>query len=259
MITGPMITDEKVRFFNVNGYLILENIISGEEVETYRRMYDQFLDGTIDTGKNRSDLGAGLGDGVQQENITQIMWPSDFVPALHTMVYHQRALAVARQLLGADIGMDFDMLINKAPHTNTPTPWHQDAAYWINMPDKRAVSCWLALDQAVKDNGCMWYAPGSHLHPLRPHRFAGREGGALQCDASEAEGICIELTPGSCVLHHGGTLHYSRGNSTDSNRRAFIINFRPEAMIALERTQGFDHGRSGNAADRKIRNEASKN
>lgn len=254
-----MITDEKVRFFNVNGYLILENIISGEEVETYRRMYDQFLDGTIDTGKNRSDLGAGLGDGVQQENITQIMWPSDFVPALHSMAYHQRALAVARQLLGADIGMDFDMLINKAPHTNTPTPWHQDAAYWINMPDKRAVSCWLALDQAVKDNGCMWYAPGSHLHPLRPHRFAGREGGALQCDASEAEGICIELTPGSCVLHHGGTLHYSRGNSTDSNRRAFIINFRPEAMIALERSQGFDHGRSGNAADRKIRNEASKN
>ena len=31
------------------------------------------------------------------------------------MPYHQKALAVAKQLMGNDIEMDFDMLINKAP------------------------------------------------------------------------------------------------------------------------------------------------
>ena len=31
----------------------------------------------------------------------------------------------------------------------------------------------------------------------------------------------------------GGTLHYSRGNSTQTNRRALIVNFRPAAMIKL--------------------------
>jgi ectoine hydroxylase-related dioxygenase (phytanoyl-CoA dioxygenase family) len=151
--------------------------------------------------------------------------------------------------------MDFDMLINKAPYTNTPTPWHQDAAYWIDMPDKRAASCWLALDEATVDNGCMWYVPASHLNPVRPHHFAGKQGGALMCEASEAEGVPVELLAGSCVFHHGGTLHYSRGNTTASQRRAFIVNFRPQAMIDLERQKGFDHGRSGGASDRKVRNE----
>ncbi|KAG1650655.1 Phytanoyl-CoA dioxygenase domain-containing protein 1 [Nymphon striatum] len=135
--------------------------------------------------------------------------------------------------MGDDIALDFDMLINKAPHTNTITPWHQDAAYWIDMPDKRAASCWVAIDHAYKENGCMWYTPKSHLSPVLPHSQTGDKG-ALKCEGSENNSVCIELQPGSCVFHQGGTLHYSRGNSTENNRRAFITNFRPKAMIDLE-------------------------
>ena len=248
------VTADQVTFFNEKGYLLVEDIITPDEVLIYSGIYDRFLDGTIDTGKNRGDLGDGLGKSGKAESITQIMWPSDFMPELPQMTYHERVLAISRDLLGEDMDFDFDMLISKAPETNTPTPWHQDAAYWISMPDTRAVSCWMALDNATKDNGCMWYVPGSHKLPLRPHRFAGKAGGALMCDCSEEEGVAIEIKPGSCIFHHGHTLHYSRGNSTSGNRRAFILNFRPGAMIALEREQGHDHGRS-NAADRKIRNE----
>jgi ectoine hydroxylase-related dioxygenase (phytanoyl-CoA dioxygenase family) len=249
------LTYEQNLFWQQNGYLVVPNIISETEIAYYQSIYNQFLDGTIDTGANRSDLGAGLGKNETKENITQIMWPSDFVPDILSKTYHQRALSVAQQLMGDDIEMDFDMLINKAPFTDTPTPWHQDAAYWIDMPDRRAASCWLALDEATVDNGCMWYVPESHLKPVRPHRFAGKQGGALTCDASETEGVAIELSAGSCVFHHGGTLHYSRGNKTASQRRAFIINFRPEKMIELERQKGFDHGRSGGASERKVRSD----
>jgi phytanoyl-CoA hydroxylase len=250
------LTPAQKHYFEENGYLLIENIITEEEIQQYRDIYTSLLDGTIDTGKNRSDLGIGLGDSKKVENITQIMWPSDFVPGILSMAYHSRALAIAKELQGDDIEMDFDMLINKSPHTNTPTPWHQDAAYWIKMPDTRAASCWLALDDASIDNGCMWYVPGSHLRPLRPHSSAAK-GGALQCEASETEGVPVEIKAGSCVLHQGGTLHYSRGNSTDSQRRAFIVNFRPAEMIRLERAEGFDHGRTGNAAEREVRNAGS--
>ena len=249
------LTPAQHEFWEQNGYLVVQNIISSEEIAAYQSIYNQFLDGTIQTGTNRSDLGAGLGKDVAKENITQIMWLSDFVPTILTMPYHQKALSIAQALMGEDIQMDFDMLINKAPFTDTPTPWHQDAAYWIDMPDKRAASCWLALDEATVDNGCMWYIPASHLNPIRPHRFAGKQGGALTCDASETEGAAVELLAGSCVFHHGMTLHYSRGNTTKSQRRAFIVNFRPDAMIELERQKGFDHGRSGGAADRKVRSD----
>lgn len=247
-----------IDFFNKNGFLVVENIIDPADARQYIEIYDRFLNGDIDAGKNRSDLGDGLGNNNATENITQIMWPSDFVPQLLTMPYHINTKKVARQIYGDDMELDFDMLINKAPHTNTPTPWHQDAAYWINMPDKRALSFWLALDRATKDNGCMWYVPGSHLQPLRTHSSAAKTGGAIMCEATEQEGTYVELNPGSCVIHHGGTLHYSRGNSTDSMRRALITNFRPSAMIELERAEGFDHGRSGNAAERSVRNDDSR-
>jgi phytanoyl-CoA hydroxylase len=253
------ITAQQIDFFNQQGYLVIEDIINADETNAYKKIYDQFLDGTIDTGKNRSDLGDGLGDNKKTENITQIMWPCDFVPELLAMPYHNRTAAVARQILGDDMEMDFDMLINKAPNTNTLTPWHQDAAYWINLPDKRALSCWLALDEAIVNNGCMWYVPGSHLQPLRTHSYAGKKGGALVCEAAESEGICVEVKPGTCILHHGGTLHYSHGNATDTQRRALIINYRPGDMVALERAQGFDHGRNGNAGERVIRNNDLKN
>lgn len=252
------LTNEQIEFFNANGYLVIENLIPTPQVEIYRDIYNRFLSGEIDTGKNRVDLGVGLGENTQVENITQIMWPSDFIPELLEMDYHKHGLTVSKSLLGDDIELDFDMLINKAPGTNTPTPWHQDAAYWIDMPDSRAASCWLALDDATIDNGCMWYVPKSHLKPLRPHRHMGVKGGALVCDVDENEGVPIEIKPGTGIFHHGATLHYSRGNSTASQRRAFILNFRPKAMIDLEREAGFDHGRSGNAAMRGVKNKQSK-
>ena len=255
--TNYKLSAHQIRFFNENGYLLIEDVISPKEVHIYSDIYNSFLEGAINTGKNRGDLGAGLGKPGKGEAITQIMWPSDFMPQLLSMPYHERVLAISRELLGPDMDIDFDMLISKAPETNAPTPWHQDAAYWINMPDTRAVSCWMALDHATIDNGCMWYGPGSHKLPLRAHRYAGNEGGALVCDGSEDEGVAIEIKPGSCIFHHGHTLHYSRGNSTTGHRRAFIINLRPAAMIALEREQGHDHGRT-DASDRKVRNEGIK-
>jgi hypothetical protein len=46
-------------------------------------------------------------------------------------------------------------------------------------------------------------------------------------------------------------LHYSRGNNTAGHRRALIINFRPKAMIRLEREQGFDHGKTKNVRENR--------
>ena len=117
------INQDQIEFFNGNGYLVVENIIEPTQVEKYTEMYDRFLSGDIDTGKNRSDLGIGLGNSEAVENITQIMWPSDFLAELLSMPYHVNTKEIARQIYGDDMELDFDMLINKAPNTNTPTPW----------------------------------------------------------------------------------------------------------------------------------------
>ena len=235
-----LLTKEQKNFFENEGYLVIENLLDANDVAYYSKLYDSFLDNTIDAAKYRSDLSGAEEDNTVKEKITQIMVPSRLVPELLNGPLHAKTLKMAQELLGDDIALDFDMLINKSPLTDTITPWHQDAAYWVDMPDKRAASCWVAIDRAYKENGCMWYTPKSHLLRLLPHVQTGNKG-ALKCEGSEENSVYIELPPGSAVFHHGGTLHYSRGNSTDDDRRAFITNFRPSDMIALERSQGVDH------------------
>jgi phytanoyl-CoA hydroxylase len=235
--------------FAADGFLQVDAFLTSDEVRHVSDLYSRMLDGRIDTGRHRYDLGAGAEVKTRSdvENITQIMWPSDIHPPLREAPFRARAVALARSLFGDDtFEIDFDMLISKAPHTDTPTPQHQDQSYWTDVPDKRAVSFWIALDASTVDNGCMWYGRGTHLAPLRDHRKAGVDANsALMCDGSEEEMEPMPLPVGGAGLHQGRTLHYSRGNITDGWRRAYIVNCRPAAMIAYMRERGFDHGRSG--------------
>lgn len=225
------------------GFTKIDALLSPGEVDRYAALYDRFLDRTIDAGHLRGDLGSNAGgDEGDIETITQIMWPSHLIPVLADAPAHQRCLALAQQWMGEDMAMDFDMLIDKAPGTDTATPWHQDASYWPDLPDMRAVSFWIALDRATVDNGCMWFEPGSHDQGLQSHWQPAGEGGANECAGSEEAGVAVPLDPGSATAHLGLTKHYTRGNTTDTHRRALIINFRPKAMIERERELGFDHG-----------------
>ena len=239
------------RFFSENGYLVLEDIVEQRDVQRYKSIYQDFIDGRISVDGDRRDLkGGNQDDG--KEGITQIMVPSRHLPELRNSTYYKRVSEIARQLLGPDMEIDFDMLINKPPYSDSPTPWHQDCAYWIDMPDKRAISFWMSLDEATIDNGCMWYVPKSHLKPLRKH-ISTAKNGALQCKCDEKEAVHVELKPGSVVMHHGATLHYSRGNTTNTHRRAMIVNLRPKDMIIYERERGFDH-----TGENKVRNDVNK-
>lgn len=233
--------------FLIKGFAKLEQLLEPKEVAQIKAIYDTILADKTKTAHLRSDLAGGESTGI--EKITQIMRPSRVESQLAQSSAYQKALNWAKQLLGEDIELDFDMLINKAPYTDTPTPWHQDAAYWINLPDKRAVSCWIALDEVTQANGCMWFISKENQAALLPHQSMPK-GGALYCTPDSSNAECIPLHIGGCTFHDGFTLHFSKGNTTASQRRALILNFRPKAMIELERQQGVDH-----TGERKVRNE----
>ena len=242
------LTGEQLRLFEEQGYVQVDGLLDEGEVAAYLELYDRFLEGEIDAGRQRVDLGGHLGrKRGDVENITQIMRPSDLVEGLADSVLHRRALAIAERLLGVELGLDFDMLIDKAPHTDAETPWHQDAAYWLDaeleLPDGRGISCWIALDEATVENGCMWFVPGSNRFDIWPHHRAGGDSGPIEIDAGiqGCERAPRPLRPGSCTFHGERTLHYSRGNETSGHRRAFITNYRPLETIRFERAHGFDH------------------
>ncbi|MBC8767310.1 phytanoyl-CoA dioxygenase family protein [Arenibacter sp. BSSL-BM3] len=238
----------KTKFLK-EGYIRIESLLSLSEVDVLRAIYDAILQDKVKTAHLRSDLaGTEMNPHKKVERITQIMRPSSLVPELLKTSAYKKAGLWAKDLLGEDMELDFDMMINKAPNTNTPTPWHQDAAYWISMPDQRSASCWIALDKVFKENGCMWFIPKTVGNPILPHKNMPN-GGALFCETDTSQAESIPLLPGGCTFHDGHTLHFSQGNTTDTQRRALILNFRPKKMIDYEREQGVDH-----TGERKQRN-----
>jgi ectoine hydroxylase-related dioxygenase (phytanoyl-CoA dioxygenase family) len=228
--------------FIESGYRIFKSIVHVDELEQIQQIYDDFFNNKYDLTVMRSDLSGDKTAKKKVEKITQIMRPSTIVPELTATKTYKKVLKIAKELMGDDMEIDFDMLINKAPGTKTETPWHQDAAHWPKASDKRALSFWLALDDVDAKNGCMRYIHGSHVYGLRPHNQPTPDS-ALQCEVNEDELVVVgEIKAGMAIVHDGFTLHGAFGNNARiRNRRALIINLRPKEMISHFRDLGFDH------------------
>ena len=111
------------RNLDQNGFLVIENVLSHEELENYNNIYEDFISGKLDATNHRHDLGshAAVQDvkkAKNVENITQIMWPSLYldqtsVKTIEQSPIHKKAEKMAKSLLGDDMAFDFDMLISK--------------------------------------------------------------------------------------------------------------------------------------------------
>lgn len=235
--------------FERDGFVVVRGIVGSAELEVYRSIHDSLMSGELKS-PGRHDLGAHVSQKVNGvENVGQIMWPSDLAVNAREGPLHERGYAISTAIIGQESAFDFDMLIWKDPHTDTETPWHQDAAYWPEgMTDKRALTVWTALDDTDINNGAMWMINGSHQGPVFSHQPA-TEGAHILATASVSEAtkgaMPIPLAAGDAVIWHGQMCHYSRGNSSPRRRRTFIVNFRPSAMVQYERQNGFDHLRKG--------------
>ncbi len=111
---------------------------------------------------------------------------------------------------------------DKLPHDKNATPAHQDGFYWNRQPDL-ACGAWIALDPVDRENGCLWYARGSHRQGVRPHGASGVLGfsqGLLDFDPAGVDGVPIELAPGDAVIHSSATIHWTDVNRTARHRRA---------------------------------------
>ena len=169
-----LVNDKVKTQLDEDGFIIINSVLTEEELKQYSGLYEDIISGRVNTQKHRHDLGshAPLTDGLK-ENICQVMWPIKYLDGgLEESVLHKKVIGIAKRLLGEDMVFDFDMLISKEAGSKVETPWHQDESYWLDMPDKRALSFWFPMEDTTTENGCMWFIKGSHIHEkgLRPHR-----------------------------------------------------------------------------------------
>ncbi len=151
-------------------------------------------------------------------------------PSFHDALWHPAFTVAASQLLGGAVRFWHDQLFCKPARHGGVVAWHQDYSYWTRSQPMSHLTCWIGLDQATRDNGCMLYVPGSHKWSLLPITGLAGDMNAIQQVLSAEQWeqfqhpVAIELQRGECTFHHPLMVHGSRENRTQCQRRAFVIN-----------------------------------
>ena len=150
-------------------------------------------------------------------------------PAFHDVLWSPAFLVAASQLLDGGVRFWHDQLFCKPAHHGGVVAWHQDYSYWTRTQPMAHLTCWMALDDSTRDNGCLYYVPGSHKWNLLPITGLAGDMNEITTVLNEEQKqafrpVPIELKRGQCSFHHPLTVHGSYENRSDRPRRATLVN-----------------------------------
>lgn len=232
-----MLNSEHVAGYRRDGYVLLGSVFSPREVAAMLRAVESGervagnISGPADAGGRKSSLSLWneLGDDIWAAASTS-----------------PRIVNNIRVLLGEEISFFHGKVMHKEAHTGGQWEWHQDYGYWYDQGFvfPRLMSAFVALDPAMRENGCLQVLRGSHHLGRLSHRKVGEQTGAneerMALIESQFERVYCEMGPGDTLFFHCNLLHASGPNDSDRHRRAFIMCYN-----ALANPQLGNPGRTG--------------
>jgi len=219
------LTQEQLDSYWKEGYLRIGTLFEPDELEELRAEYDRLFKEASESKRFRNlseDGKAETGGGQQMLQIMNMFLRS---PIFLKVIYDSRLLDRVQDIIGPNIQLYHDQALYKPAKHGGPVLWHQDNGYWECRP-ATLISCWITLDDAVRENGAMQVVPGSHLQPVW-HDQAKSTNALREIDegVDRSKAKVIELPAGGVMMHHCQTLHYTQPNETDRQRRAYAIHY----------------------------------
>jgi hypothetical protein len=220
--------DDQLAFYRENGYVSGIRILTDGQVETLR---DE-----LQTLADADQPGNGLFHEFHSNESTdpsRVLFHAlggwRIAPGFHDLVFHPAIAMVASQLLDGPVRFWHDQLFCKPAHHGGVVAWHQDYSYWTRTQPLGHLTCWIGLDDATQENGCLQYIPRSHRWDLLPITGLAGDMDAIRqalsgTQWSQFKPIPIELRRGEASLHHPLLVHGSFENRSPRPRRAAVIN-----------------------------------
>jgi len=241
-----------------DGFLVLERVLSPEQVEALRERFPKLFAGTFDTGIYPDEW--YWREGMSLPDVTRHManaWKADLTVAkLALSAALGKAVARLAGWDGARLGQD--TIWWKPPGTKA-IAHHQDSSFLDVLEPQQTVTCWVALDDTRRGAGTLEYVPGSHLwaRTPMPEAFHAQADYQAQSRAAAAavgvawpEPVAVEVPAGSIVLHLGEIWHGSGPNqSSDVMRRAIGVHLVPAAARFSDRPGGYIYRRYQRTGD----------
>lgn len=213
-VTEPkVLTKEQIAAYNRDGFVQPVRIFSPEEMAEIRGYFDDLLAKVVASGGDSYSISsAHLKYGKVWDILTE-----------------PRIVAVVQDILGENVVGWGSHFFCKMPRDGKAVAWHQDSSYWPLTPTK-ALTVWLAIDDADVENACMKFIKGSHHfgHMTFRESTPGEHNVLNQTiDNPEQYGEQVYdcLKAGECSLHSDLLLHGSEANQSDRRRCGLTIRY----------------------------------
>ena len=154
--------------------------------------------------------------------------------ALHDLdpVFDRFSHSADLAAIAADLGYKQPLLLQsmyifKQPNIGGEVSCHQDATFLYTEP-LSATGFWIALEDATKENGCLWAIPGGHKVGLKNRYVRSKDGGVrfeILDDSPFPEFLLapLEVPQGTLIVLHGLLPHMSYVNRSPKSRHAYTL------------------------------------
>ncbi len=224
----------QVQSFVDKGYLVVPGLMDEAELDDLKRDLVDVARGRYECD-NIEPVDPAMSDQEVLESILCIHQPHFVSSVIESYVRHPEICGVLSQITAAhlpfwdgSVKCMQSMYFVKPPNFQGQA-WHQDEIY-IPTRDRSLIGAWIAVDDSIVENGCIYVIPGSHrpgyLYPQRPHEnldefdFAPESYGF-----DESAEVPVEVQAGTVVFFNGYLLHRSYKNRGGTYRRVLVNHY----------------------------------
>lgn len=150
----------------------------------------------------------------------------DFNQVFHHFSYQSKFKNLIHELGIIKPQIVQSMYLLKQPQIGNQVDLHQDSTFIFTEPES-CIGLWFALEDANKNNGCLWAIPQSHKLDLK-YKYIRNGFNAemvkdsdIQFDLNKA--IPLEVKAGTLIVLHGRLAHFSNYNHSNHSRHAYAL------------------------------------
>ena len=251
------LSEEQLKDYRRDGFLVVENFVGAEACDHLRQRAAELVAGftlegpasifsTREQARTSDDYFLTSGDKIrfffeadafdEEGNLRQALELSlnkighalhDLDPAFARFSRSPDVLRLIASLGYREPRLVQSMYIFKPPGIGGEVTCHQDATFLYTEP-MSVTGLWLALEDATRENGCLWAIRGGHKLGLKKRFVRLPAGGTTFVTIDETpfpqeDLVCLEARKGTLILLDGLLPHRSEANRSARSRHAYTL------------------------------------
>jgi ectoine hydroxylase-related dioxygenase (phytanoyl-CoA dioxygenase family) len=240
------LTDEQIRFYNEEGYLVLPALLTVDDMKPVRAAMMEkvgeiaeslLVAGLVSQGFEEEPFESRLArlfEGLSDEEFLKFgrSW-RERRPGYFHLMSNPKILDVVESLIGSEIFANPVYNVRpKVPKVAAgAVPWHQDKSYWPDANSNPVITIWIPLVDANAENGCLHIWSRTHKQPLLSFHTEDYSGtGYLEVDKQhlkKVQAVPLPVSAGSAIAFNDRCVHMSTPNNSQMVRWSVDLRYQP--------------------------------